>query len=150
MRIGFHAVLLATALMVPGAAVAGSPVEEVNRNSDGIAVHGYDVVAYFKDSKPVKGLATFEYAWMGTKWRFGSQENRDAFAASPAKYAPQFGGYCAWAVGHNYTADTDPEAWRIVDGKLYLNYNLSIQKKWELDRSKWIDEGHRNWPGLHK
>lgn len=150
MRSGVHSVLLAAALLLPQVSLAGGPVEKVNRDREGLAVHGYDVVAYFKDSRPIKGSAQFEYEWMGTKWRFSSQENRDAFAASPAQYVPQFGGYCAWAVGHNYTADTDPDAWRIVDGKLYLNYNRSMQRKWEQDRSKWIDEGSRNWPGLHK
>ena len=115
----------------------------------GAAARGYDVVAYFTQSKPVRGEQRYEFQWMGAAWLFSSQENRDAFAADPVRYAPQFGGYCAWAVGHNYTADADPEAWRIVDGKLYLNYNRSVQTKWEQDRDKWIEEGRRNWPALH-
>lgn len=136
--------------VTPALLIAREPVDPVNRARDGVALRGYDAVAYFKDSKPVKGSAQFEHEWMGAKWRFSSKENRDAFAASPGKYAPQFGGYCAWAVGHNYTADADPEAWRIVEGKLYLNYNRSVQQKWEQDRAKWIEDGHRNWPQLHK
>lgn len=145
-----RSVLLAAAIVLTqSAATAGSPVSPVN-NKSGLAVRGYDVVAYFNESKPIRGSAEFEHEWMGAKWRFASKQNRDTFAQSPEKYAPQFGGYCAWAVGHNYTADADPEAWRIVEGKLYLNYNRSVQKQWEMDRAKWIEDGGRNWPGLHK
>jgi YHS domain-containing protein len=141
--------LLSAVLLLQFAASAASPVEPVNTKG-GAAVHGYDVVAYFTESRPVRGSAEFEHEWMGAKWRFASKQNRDTFAAGPEKYAPQFGGYCAWAVGHNYTADVDPEAWRIIDGKLYLNYNRSVQKQWEQDRDHWITDAHQNWPKLHK
>src|SRR5262245_59668076 len=97
---------VAAALLVS----AKSAVDAVNKNSQNVAIKGFDTVAYFKESKPVKGSATFTHTWSGATWWFASAENRDAFAADPAKYAPQFGGYCAWAVGHNYTADTDPAA----------------------------------------
>ena len=140
---------LTAALLIGPLVARPSAVDPLNAKS-GLAVRGYDVVAYFTESKPVRGSADFESVWMGAKWRFGTKENRDAFAQSPEKFAPQFGGYCAWAVGHNYTADADPEAWRIVDGKLYLNYNRSVQKQWEQNRTKWIEQGQRNWPGLHK
>jgi hypothetical protein len=149
MSLHFPSTLIAAALVLPQLSPGRSPVDPVNANR-GVAVRGYDVVAYFNEAKPVLGSAQSEYDWMGTKWRFATAENRDAFAASPEKFAPQFGGYCAWAVGHKYTADADPEAWRIVDGKLYLNYSRSVQKQWEQDRAKWIQEGHRNWPSLHK
>jgi YHS domain-containing protein len=129
---------------------AASPVAPVNRSSDGLALRGYDAVAYFTDGRAVKGTMQFLYEWMGVKWQFADKEHREMFSQDPQKYAPQFGGYCSWAVGHNYTADGDPEAWRIVDGKLYLNYDRSVQKKWEQDRAKWIQEANRNWPGLHK
>ena len=141
--------LLIAAVFVSQVANAASPVAPVNADS-GVAVHGYDVVAYFTDSKPVRGSTGYQHEWMGTIWRFASEQNLKAFAESPEKYAPQFGGYCAWAVGHNYTANGDPEAWRIVDGKLYLNYSRSVQKQWEQDRDKWIADGSRNWPALHK
>ncbi|MBI4910774.1 MAG: YHS domain protein [Acidobacteria bacterium] len=132
------------------AGIAKDPVKPVNANRMGVAVKGYDVVAYFTESKPVKGSPQFSFDWMGAKWQFASAAHRDQFSAEPAKYAPQYGGYCAWAVGHNYTADTDPEAWRIVDGKLYLNYNKSVQQKWEQDRGKWIADADKNWPTLHQ
>ena len=82
----------------------------------------------------------------GAVWRFASAENREAFAANPVQYAPQYGGYCAWAVSQGYTASTDPEAWRIVDGKLYLNYSRSVQQKWEQDIPGNITAGDANWP----
>jgi YHS domain-containing protein len=130
--------------------LAKSPVDAVNQSRKGIAAKGYDVVAYFTQSAPVKGQEQFRHSWNGATFLFASAANRDAFAKSPEKYAPQFGGYCAWAVGHGYTADIDPEAWRIVNGKLYLNYSKDIQKKWMQDQDKWIMEGNRNWPSLHK
>ena len=141
-----------TVLCLAGAtlATAKSPVDPVNKNGQNVAIKGYDPVAYFTQSKPLKGTAQFTYVWGGATWWFANALDRDMFAAEPAKYAPQFGGYCAWAVGHNYTADTDPEAWKIVDGKLFLNYSRDIQKKWEKDQAKWIEDATRNWPSLHK
>ncbi len=124
-------------------------VEPVNKK-DGLAIKGYDAVAYFTEGRPVKGLSSFVHVWNGATWQFSSEANRELFKADPAKYAPQFGGYCAWAVSKNYTADTEPEAWKIVDGKLYLNYNKDIQKKWEVDTLQRIEAGVKNWPGLHK
>jgi YHS domain-containing protein len=138
------------AVILSTAAFAGSPVDPVNKSWRGIAVKGYDPVAYFTESRPVKGSADFAYQWMGATWWFANSGNRDLFQATPDKYAPQFGGYCAWAVSKGYTADTDPEAWKIIDGKLYLNYNKDVQKKWEVDVSQRIVDAIRNWPSLHK
>jgi hypothetical protein len=137
-------------LTITTVGLAASPVEPMNKNRDAVALKGYDPVAYFTLSKPVKGLAQYSHDRMGARWWFMNSENRDMFAADPQRYAPQFGGYCSWAVSQNYTADIDPDAWKIVDGKLYLNYNQSIQKKWEQDLTKRIEDANRNWPGLHK
>ncbi len=128
---------------------AKEPVAVVNAKS-GLAVKGYDPVAYFTDSKPVKGSPNFQHEWNGAKWQFASQAHLDAFKKEPEKYAPKYGGYCAWAVSNNYTADIDPEAWKIVDGKLYLNYNKDVQKKWEADLYNRIQSAEKNWPSLHK
>jgi hypothetical protein len=87
---------------------------------------------------------------MDGTWRFSSAANRDLFAADPAKYAPQFGGYCAWAVSNNHTAQIDPQAWKIVDGKLYLNYSKGVQARWSKDIPARISAGEKNWPALHK
>src|SRR3954451_8385456 len=130
--------------------IAKDRVGPVFTHSGATAIRGYDTVAYFKDGKPVKGTPGFSTQWMGATWQFANASNRDAFQQAPEKYAPQFGGYCAWAVGHNYTASTDPEAWKVVDGKLYLNNSKSVQKMWEQNQAKWITEADKNWPGLHK
>jgi hypothetical protein len=87
---------------------------------------------------------------MEATWLFSSAENRDRFAADPQKYAPQYGGYCSYAVSQGHTASIDPEAWRVVDGKLYLNYSKGVQKKWEMDTTGYIQKADQNWPGLHK
>ncbi len=112
------------------------------------AVEGYDAVAYFTEGKPVKGSADYEYDYMGATWRFSSAENLDAFKADPTAYAPQYGGYCAWAVSQNYTAKGNPKNWRIVDGKLYLNYNDEIQERWEQDIPSFIALADANWPDV--
>lgn len=110
------------------------------------AVDGHDPVAYFVEGKPVAGSASITYQWNGVTWRFASEKNRDAFTAAPAKYAPQYGGYCAWAVSQGYTAKGDPNHWKVVDGKLYLNYDASVQRNWEKDIPGHIGNADRNWP----
>jgi hypothetical protein len=131
-------------------ALAGDPKPAVNV-TDKLALHGYDAVAYVTDGKPVKGLPHLTTTWNGAVWQFANAEHRDVFVMDPERYAPQFGGYCAWAIAHGYTADGDPEAWRIVDGKLYLNYSKRVQRRWEQDIPGYIAKGQANWPGvLHK
>src|SRR6476646_610441 len=124
------------ALLTSAAALAGK-VEPVNTNS-GVAIRGYDPVAYFTESRPVKGSPQFSFSWRNVTWHFAGAEDRDKFAASPERYAPQYGGYCAYAVSQGHTASINPEAWRIVDGKLYLNYSKGVQKTWEKDTGGYI------------
>ena len=109
---------------------------------------GYDVVAYFTESKPVEGSDKFATEYKGAEWHFSSQENLDMFVASPEKYAPQYGGYCAYAVALNSTASGDPLQWTVHGGKLYLNYDANIQAKWTADRDNFIVKGDKNWPGV--
>lgn len=137
--------ILAAATMF-AAPIAASAKDAVYQSFFGTAIDGTDPVAYFTMGKPVKGSSDFAHDWNGATFHFASAENRDAFAASPEKYAPQYGGYCAWAVSQGYTAATDPEAWTIVDGKLYLNYNKSVQSTWEQDIPGNIAAGDGNWP----
>lgn len=113
-----------------------------------LAVGGHDPVAYFTEGRPVKGDRQFSLRHLGAEWRFASAANRDAFAAAPEKYAPQYGGYCAWAVSQGYTASGDPQFWKVVDGKLYLNYDASVQKKWEVDIPGFITKADKNWPAV--
>jgi hypothetical protein len=96
----------------------------------------------------VEGDDEYEIEWMDARWRFASREHMQMFQADPEKYAPQFGGYCAWAVANGYTASIDPEAWKIVDGKLYLNYDQDIQRKWAQDIDGNIAKAEANWPGV--
>ena len=116
----------------------------------GIAVGGYDPVAYFAEHKPVQGKADITYSWKGATWRFASTQNRDAFKANPEKYAPQYGGYCAYAVSQGATAKGDPQTWKIVGGKLYLNLSPAVQKLWEKDILGYIRAADKNWPGVLK
>jgi YHS domain-containing protein len=111
-----------------------------------VAIKGYDPVAYFTQSRPVQGSDQFKLNYQGAEFRFANAANRDVFKANPARYAPQFGGYCAWAVSQGYTAGIDPNAWAIVGGKLYLNYNKDIQSRWQKDTAGNIAAANRNWP----
>ncbi|MEM1148516.1 MAG: YHS domain-containing (seleno)protein [Pseudomonadota bacterium] len=111
-----------------------------------LALQGYDTVAYFTAGEPTKGSADFSTTYEGAEFHFSSQENLTLFLADPAKYAPQYGGYCAWAVAQDKTAKGDARRWAIVDGKLYLNYNKGIQKKWDADRAGFITSADANWP----
>ena len=114
----------------------------------GVAIDGYDTVAYFTDGRPVEGVEAHESDWNGATWRFASAANKALFDADPEKYAPQYGGYCAFAASKNAIADVDPEAWAVVDDKLYLNYSLNVQEIWREDVPGNITKADANWPGL--
>ena len=141
------ALSLAVAAGAVPPAVSGA-VEPFFTDELGQAIRGYDPVAYFTDGKPIEGKPEFTAAHGGALWRFSSAEHRDLFKADPAKYAPQYGGYCSYAVSYNTTAPIDPRAWRIVEGKLYLNKNPGIQKDWEEDIPGHIRRADANWPKI--
>ena len=145
---GWAGPVLAAALVfitVSAPALAGEAVY----TSWGKAINGYDPVAYFTQGKPVEGKSGITLDWMGAQWRFSTASNRDAFAKDPARYAPQYGGYCAWAVSQGYSASTVPEAWKIVEEKLYLNNSKGIQKRWVSGGiAKLIAAADANWPGI--
>lgn len=123
-----------------------SPVFRSGQND--YAIGGYDPVAYHLDRKPVKGKDDYMAEWNGATWRFASADNRDKFNRAPERWAPQYGGYCAWAVSNNYTASTDPDAWSIVNDRLYLNYSKSVRETWSRDISGNIRNGDANWPAV--
>ena len=135
----------AALVLTPGIAVAGKAKVYM---PGGAGASGYDVVAYFTESRPVKGDLAISVSHDGAKWYFASEDNRQAFLANPAKHAPQYGGYCAFAVSQGYTASTDPEAWTVHDGKLYLNYSKGVRSRWERDVPGYISLGNRNWPAV--
>jgi YHS domain-containing protein len=131
-------------------AIAASQADPVNKDRSGVAIKGYDAVAYFTQNQPVKGSSAFTHAYMGATWWFASAADRDEFARAPEKYVPQYGGYCAYGVSQGHTAPIDPEAWTIIDGRLFLNYSKGVKKTWSEAIPKHIEEANRNWPGLHK
>ena len=134
------------ALALAGPALALSPVNKTLFG--GLAIEGYDPVAYFTEGRPVEGSREHVFDWNGATWRFASAAHRELFVQAPEKYAPQYGGYCAWAVSQGYTAGIDPEAWRIESGRLFLNYSPEVQKKWSSDIPGNVAKGDANWPKL--
>ena len=119
--------------------LAANTIPETN------AIGGYDPVAYFTESKPVIGNEDLSHVWNKAKWLFSSQENMELFKKDPAQYAPQYNGYCAFAQSRNKCVEVDPEAWTIVDGKLYFTYNDSIKNAWRQDKENYIAKADRNW-----
>nr|WP_321359370.1 YHS domain-containing (seleno)protein [uncultured Hyphomonas sp.] len=133
------------AVIVPAA--QAEPAVYTSRFSN-TALQGYDPVSYFTDGQPVKGAKEFSAEYKGAKFLFASAANRDAFLADPAAYAPQYGGYCAWAMADGKYAKGNAKYWKIVDGKLYLNYNSGIQKKWNADIPGFIEKADTQWQDL--
>ncbi len=139
---------LSVFLLTAGAFAQKEPA--VYKTKDNLALSGNDAVSYFKDGKPVAGKPAFTYNWIDATWRFSSAENRDAFAKNPEKYAPQYGGYCAFGTSQGHLVPGDLQAWKVVDNKLYLNYNKDVQKYWLQDVYGNIQKADENWPKLHQ
>ena len=116
----------------------------------GIAIKGYDPVAYFMQNKPVKGVDAYVYEWQGAKWKFANQADLDAFKVNPAKYAPQYGGYCAYGVANDNLVSIEPDKFTIIDGKLYLNYDGDVQTKWLKDTAGYIRKADGKFTALLK
>ncbi len=134
------------ALLPPGAALAEPPVYQVG----GIALGGTDVVSYFEEKGPERGSAAFVSTYQGATWHFASAANRDRFAADPAAFAPQYGGWCAFAAAKGAKAPTVPEAWTLVDGRLYLNYSTQVMRAWRSDPPGFIAAADAAWPDLRE
>ena len=114
----------------------------------GKAIRGYDPVAFFNKSKPMKGSDSITYNWNNATWMFATKENKDLFLAAPEKYAPQYGGYCAYGTSEGHKAPTQVDTWSIVGGKLYFNYNKNVQKSWNKDQQALIEKGDKIWPEI--
>ncbi|HTI92761.1 MAG TPA: YHS domain-containing (seleno)protein [Puia sp.] len=114
----------------------------------GKAVNGYDVVAFFKESKPVMGSDSLSYTYKDVKWLFSTDANMKAFKADPEHFMPQYGGYCAYGTAQGHKAPTKPETWTIVNDKLYFNYNLKVKEAWTKDEQAMIEKADKNWPEL--
>ncbi|HOZ69201.1 MAG TPA: YHS domain-containing (seleno)protein [Chitinophagaceae bacterium] len=127
--------------------VIGQPVKYNSKN--GIAIKGFDPVAYFTLGKAVKGLPEISFNWSGSTWLFSTKAHLDSFSKHPEKYAPQYGGYCAYGCSENHLSPTDPEAWTIINNKLYLNYNLRTRVVWLQDTVARIKNADIHWPVLN-
>lgn len=148
--------VLALAALLVSAVAAQARAPEIYLDEGGVfgkgweyAVDGYDVVAYqnlAEGAAPVAGSDAFTANYKGVQWRFSSQENLEAFQADPARYIPVYGGYCAWAMARGQLAKGAPDAWYVHGGKLYLNVNKRIQRRWLSDLENEIDRGDANWP----
>ena len=112
------------------------------------AIHGYDPVSYFSEHKPVKGDKNYKMNWNSATWYFASQKNLELFKLNPQMYAPQYGGYCAYGLADGHKASTDPQAWTIVNGKLYLNYNKEVQGYWNKKQGEYILTADKHWPDI--
>lgn len=140
------------ALVVVVAAIVGAylfsakhEISAYNVDTDNVAIHGYDTVAYFIDGKAMRGKSEFERVWQDARWHFASATNRDLFSANPERYAPKYGGYCALGLAAGEFADVDPEAWTIIDGKLYLNNTKDFREVWRKAPEAHIGNAEYNW-----
>jgi hypothetical protein len=130
--------------------VAAAPAEPAGvwyENTDGVAIGGYDPVAYFTDGVAAMGDPAIAFDWNGTVWHFASEAHRAAFEADPAHFAPLYGGYCAFAMTSGAAAPTDPEdGWTVFQDRLYLNYSADIRDRWRQDMPGFIVKADRHWP----
>lgn len=146
-RRGLLAFAAAIALPAAASASAGRPVNTLG-SAEGIAIDGYDPVAYFREGGPRKGLPEHALKHGGATWHFASAQNRALFSADPERYKPAYGGFCAYGTSRGYLVKIEPEAWSIVDGRLYLNYDLGVRETWARDTAKYLDRSEKNWPRL--
>lgn len=130
----------------PGEAAKKGAINTIG--SPGVAIKGFDPVAYFKDGKPRRGSKSHTFRYKGAEWRFSSAENKAAFAANPAKYEPAYGGYCAYGVASGYLVKIEGDSWAIRNGRLYLNYDRGVQKRWAKNPSGFINKANGRWPKL--
>lgn len=140
--------LLLTGLGALGAIITGSYTVDAGEffEKEGVAIRGYDPVAYFTEGRPVKGDPAIEGSYKGSRFLFASTANRTLFLGDPERYAPQYGGYCAFGTARGYKAAIDPAAFTIVEGRLYLNYSPSVQQEWRADVEDFIVKANANWP----
>lgn len=140
--------LLNTLFFLSIASLANAQGKIYTTGEGASAINGYDPVAYFTEGKPVKGLKDHSLLWKDATWYFSSEENHKLFKSNPGKYAPQFGGFCAYGVAKGYKVKTEPETWTIIGEKLYLNYDLGVQKEWSKNSEALIETANGKWPGL--
>jgi YHS domain-containing protein len=137
--------------VVPATQVfAGGAHKPIATDPFGVAIKGYDTVAYFTEGHAVKGKKEFEFSWQGVPWYFANAAHRDLFAANPERYAPQFGGFCSMGTTRGKTTVADPEAWTIVDGKLYLKFSKAVRDRWRPNKAENIKKAEKKWANIRK
>ena len=140
--------LFAAVLLLVASSTVASAKELQNLDHNRVAIQGYDPVAFFTDNRPVKGNAQFQSEYRGAKYYFASPEHKAAFDKEPAKYEPQFGGYCAYGASQGHKAPIKIEAWQIVNGRLLMQYDLGVKDDFNKDQQNNLSKADRNWPGL--
>lgn len=141
--------LLVFTALVFSVAIAHAQKSEIF-STDGKAIKGYDPVAFFKVSAPVKGTDSLSYTWKDAKWFFSSRENLESFKANPDMYCPQYGGYCAYGTSAGHKSPTQTDTWTVLDGKLYFNYNSKVKEMWVKDQKSLIEKADQQWPEVKK
>ena len=142
-RVSLRLLTSLLSVVVAASAFAGEYFEK-----DGVAISGYDPVTYFAEMKPVKGSPEFHAEYQGSTFYFSTATNRDRFTMQPDKFAPQYGGYCAFGMAKGYKAVIDPAAFTVVNDKLYLNYSESVRSQWKMDIPGYILKANTNWPDV--
>ncbi|MDP4150240.1 MAG: YHS domain-containing (seleno)protein [Bacteroidota bacterium] len=140
--------IISLAVLILAIAAQGRAQKAEIYSPDGKAIKGYDPVAFFTQSKPVKGADSLSYSWNGATWLFSSRQNLQRFKADPAKYAPQYGGYCAYGTSQGHKAPTEVDTWTIVNNKLYLNYSQKVKAEWTKDEAGYIQKADKQWPQI--
>lgn len=141
-KLTLMAALLGTSLSLMAADI------DMSVDENDLAIKGYDPVAYFTDAGAVQGNPQFSATYKNAIYHFASSENRDQFKADPQAFAPQYGGYCAFGVAMGKKFETDPQAWKIEDGKLYLNLDKTVQQRWLEDTQGFIQDANTNWTSI--
>ncbi|WP_209504556.1 MULTISPECIES: YHS domain-containing (seleno)protein [unclassified Ruegeria] len=136
---------LSTVLLAPAVLAQDNPVYYA---TDGVALAGYDPVSFFDSDAPLKGVPENAVMWKGARWHFKSQANRELFEGNPRAFAPQFGGYCSYGMAMGVLKSTDPKAWQVVDGRLYLTHSPEVEEIWQQDRAGYIAMAEENWPAI--
>ena len=139
--------LSAASLLSLSMAVLAADID-INADENDLAIKGYDPVAYFTDQQAKLGISAYSATYKGATYHFASKDNKERFEANPTEYVPQYGGYCAFGVAMNKKFDIDPEAWKVVDNKLYLNLDKSVQKRWLEDTAGYIANADSNWTNI--
>ena len=139
---------IAASLLLPGSAFAQGDEPVYTARFSSLAAKGHDVVAYFTVGSPTEGSKDHEVEYRGATWRFASADNKALFEADPERYAPRYGGYCAWAMAQGKKAPGDPRYWKITGDRLYLNYSANVQKDWEVDIPGFIASADDEWAQL--